>query len=187
MVVITIMTAAFAFLDALLASVSCLKGMSCHLTVPCLSSGVVWLPGWSSGAEHPSFPCSVRGVSLIPQGWMPVAFWKILAASFCNFTLHGLNRDFFVDTLAIWERLRMVLLTVMFTLLFVSFSPLVLQHFRPGRFYAHCKKASFSFPLPPPRPLSSSNTTCSLFICVARSLRGGSEWMIMSIFQNLLS
>lgn len=51
--------------------------------------------------------------------------------------------------IAIWERFWMVLLTAMFTLLFVC-TPLsprpVLKQFRPGRFYPHCSKHLFHSP-----------------------------------------
>ena len=139
----------FAFLDALLISVSLTevylwKAWTSWLCV--CAAGVVYLPGWSLGAEHLSCPSCVQGGSLFPQVWMPVATYKILAVAFCNFLLYCLNRDCFVDTLAIWERLRIVLLTIMFTLLFVSFFPSSIM-IQAWEVLSTLQKASFSFSL----------------------------------------
>ena len=100
-------------------------------------------------------------------------------------------------TLAIWDRFWMVLLTVMFTWLFVSFLPLVLKQLKPGGFYPQYKRPPPSvLPSLPPSffPsflcvslsfLCSSNTTSSLFICVGKSLKYLSDLMVMSVFQNI--
>ena len=65
------------------------------------------------------------------------------------------------------------------------FFPLVLKQFRPGRFYPYCNKHLFLSVAPP--PFSSSNTTCSLFVCVGKLLRCVPELVIVSVFQNPLA
>lgn len=126
----------FAFPDALLTSASCLR-CTCErhgqaTTVLCLYLRCGLAPRLIMGQSTHSSPPQVFRGSLSVSSRVDA---NCLLHDFGRFLLHfmscGLNRDCLVDTVAIWEGLRMVLLIVMFTLMLVSFYPLVLQHFSP--------------------------------------------------------
>lgn len=141
-VIISITTVVFAFLDALLTSVF----MSCPLTVLCLCLRCGLSLRLIIRGRAPIFPFVCSGNLSVSSREDASCNLQIWAASFCNFTLHYLNRDCFVDTLAIWERWWMILLTVMFTLLFVSFFPCSTT-LQAQEILSTLQKASFSFSL----------------------------------------
>lgn len=70
-----------------------------HLGVPCFCFRCGLAPRQIIREELLAFLSCAQGVCLFPELWRPIAFCKILAASFCNFTLRCFNRDCFVDTL----------------------------------------------------------------------------------------
>ena len=181
MVIITIMTAAFAFLDALFTSVS----MHCPLTVLCLCLGYGLAPRLIIRGRAPILPlqCSVNlSVSsrvdacciLQDFGSFLLQFYVALLKQglLCWHSGHlGMTVDGTVDS-------------HVYTAVCL-FSPSFYNTSGPGD-SIHTAKSIFFF-LSLFFPLSTSNTTCCLFVCVAKSLRCGLERMMVSVFQNLLS
>lgn len=141
-----------------------------HLGVPCFCFRCGLAPRQIIREELLAFLSCAQGVCLFPELWRPIAFCKILAASFCNFTLRCFNRDCFVDTLwpygddfrwGCWQSCLHCCLCLF---------PLVLKQFRPGRVCPHCNKHLFLCISAHPSPNSFFFTPSLLLTCTCRQI-----------------
>lgn len=154
MVIITVMTIITCFswysCPCLLTEAH-LWSIFCHTLVSCFCFRCGLAPRQITEGRAPLLPLTSSGS--LPASWSVEA--NCILQDFGSISLQFyivLLKQILLcwHTLAIWDRFGMVLLTVLFTLLFVSFLPLVLKQLKPGGFHPQYKRPPPFLPSLPP-------------------------------------